>query len=257
MWKLYDELYIGIPSGIRITGCVVGETWTIVRIDGNVGFARTITQPPNAGEYASGFVGKYLRDVACHLHWDELWDATVGVAAMNAWYNTAARAAGLDGIDNQPSKLPGNTVVVGKTGDLPMPMTPDFDPAPYEKLKTYSNVIVESMALTTRALPRLLELTGEGPHVVLTGSSLPLTALFFSFDMPVREIRGFYTRDMETVGAWSADGVETLDEGVSDFTVRPVTVSKIHESAALKKELSSVYGASKFNNRFNTIHPTA
>ena len=34
MWNVYDELGIGIPSGILVEGCVVGKLWTTVRANG-------------------------------------------------------------------------------------------------------------------------------------------------------------------------------------------------------------------------------
>jgi hypothetical protein len=45
MWKLYDDLYIGIPSGITITGVTIGRFWTTVRANGNIGIARTLAPP--------------------------------------------------------------------------------------------------------------------------------------------------------------------------------------------------------------------
>lgn len=221
MWKLYDELYIGIPSGIRISGCVVGEKWTTVRIDGNVGFARTLEYPENAAEYAAGFVGAYLRDTACHLRWDSLTRAAVGVAAMNAWYNTPERAVGLGGVDAKPAELKGKTAVVGMHGDFPIPMSPDFDVSAYEGLKGCDNIIIKSMALTTRALPGLLEIAGERAKVILAGRCTPLSALFFAFDMPIREIRGFYSHYPDTIEACAIKDIEDISPGVLPFTVRP------------------------------------
>ena len=200
MWKLYDDLYIGIPSGIRIESCVTGKYWTAVRANGNVGIAKTLELPENPERFAASFTGSYLRDTANHMKWDNLARAAVGVAAMNAWYNTAERAEGLGG--NSPAgSFPDNTAYVGSypaESAFPLPMSPDFGLMGFERLRDYSAVVISGEALITRALPKLLDIIGEGGNVILDGYSLPCTALFFAFDMPVRELRGFCeVRDTE------------------------------------------------------------
>ena len=80
MWKLYDDLYIGIPSGITIDGCIIGDKWVTVRANGNIGVARMLEKPCLDGK---DFIGAYLRDTGCHLRWDSLTRAAVGVAALN------------------------------------------------------------------------------------------------------------------------------------------------------------------------------
>jgi len=253
MWKLYDELYIGIPSGIRITGCVIGEKWTIVRIDGNIGIARTLELPENADSFASGFVGRFLRDVAGHLYWPTLAHASVGVAAMNAWYNTPERVAGLNG-NQKPLPISGKTAYVGDCGGdgaFLLPMTPDFDASVYEKLCDYDNVIIASEALITRALTKLLCIIRNDTNVILEGFSLPATALFSSFGLPVKEIRGYYAKFSDTVEACATINLTDPGVGALPFCIRPKSINRIHESEKTKAALNSTYKSVKFNNYFN------
>ncbi len=252
MWKLYDDLYIGIPSGILITGCAVGEKWTTVRIDGNIGIARTMGYTENAGKTASQFLNQPLRDVACHMRWDSPVRSSIGVAALNAWYNTADRVKGLNSC-NAPTELSGKTAYVGdfSCGNVyPVPDSPDFDESLYTELAEYDNVVIASEALITRALPGLLKMIGEDGNVILEGPSLPVTALFFSFGMPIREIRGVYSRFSDTVEGYAINNISDLTPGVLPFCVRPPRIEKIHESEILLKALSSPYKAAKFNNNF-------
>lgn len=153
MWKLYDELYIGIPSGIRIDKVEIDAELTRVYANGNVGVAKTMELPENAEELAAGFKGRFLRETTGHLYWPTEAHASVGVAAMNAWYNTPERIAAL-------------SVSPSDTGNAR---------------------VISSDALISRELPKLLE-GAEG--VVLEGDSLPCTPLFFAFGSPVREVRG-------------------------------------------------------------------
>jgi uncharacterized protein (DUF4213/DUF364 family) len=194
MLKLYDDLYIGIPSGIKIDDCVIGDKWAAVWANGNVGVARLLETPENPKEFAGTFIGAYLRDTGNHMRWAGLTRASVGVAALNAWYNTAERAKGLDG-DAEPAALGGNIVRVGDyPGALPLPPASDFDEGAYEALKKADTALISADALTTRSLPKLLDIAGEAGNVILEGLSLPCSALFFAFKMPIRELRGFYLR---------------------------------------------------------------
>ena len=222
MWKLYDDLYIGIPSGIRITGCVIGKYWTTVRIDGNVGLARTIEQPADPACFAAGFVGRFLRDVAGHLYWKSLAESSVGVAALNAWYNTESRVKGLEGLE-KPGEYKGKTAFVGNyvcKDAFPLPMTPDFDQKSYKTLANYDNVVIASKALITRSLPKLLDVIGERGNVILEGYSLPATALFFSFGMPVRELQGYYPRVIDTVEACAIKEIKDPATRMQKFSIR-------------------------------------
>ena len=226
MWKLYDDLYIGIPSGIRIAGCIVGEKWTCVSANGNVGIARTLGLPEIPEIFQAGFAGAYLRDTGNHMKWDSLARASVGVAALNAWYNTKERAEGLGGFTSSPAALPERTAYVGDfygTSDavFPLPKRPDFDRAAYLRLKEFDAVIVSADALTTRALPGLLGIIGEQGNVIMDGYSLPCSALYFAFDMPVRELWGYSALYIDTLLACAKSGISDPSPGLLPFVIKP------------------------------------
>jgi len=232
MWKLYDDLYIGIPSGLRIESCTVGKNWTAVRANGNVGIARTLELPDNPLEFAASFKGAWLRETANHMEWDSLARASVGVAAMNAWYNTRERAEGLDGLC-APEALTGKVAYVGNfegENTFPLPMSPDFDTAAYEKLKGFDTVVLCACTLITRALPKLLDIVGEAGNVVIEGYTVPCSALFFAFDMPVSELRGFFPECMESFESRAIKEIRD-PAGAVPFTVRRDAVRKIVEKA--------------------------
>ena len=221
MWKLYDDLYVGIPSGIRITGCVIGKFWTTVRIDGNVGMARTMEMPDDPKGFAAKFVGKFLRDAAGHIYWDSMARASVGVAALNAWYNTQAKVESLEGA-KEPGTLSGKVAYVGNYDGadvFPLPMGPDFDLAKYKGLTGYNNVVISSDALITRSVPKLLDIIGESGNAVLEGYSLPATALFFAFGMPIRELRGHYPRVIDTVEALAISDIADPSSRMQKFSI--------------------------------------
>ncbi|MCD7934831.1 MAG: hypothetical protein LUF77_05910 [Oscillospiraceae bacterium] len=243
MWKLYDDLYIGIPSGIRIDGCSVEGKCAVVRANGNTGLCRML-EPPEMDAVPAP--GDYLRDTACHLRWNSLTRAAFGVAALNAWYNTEARVSALsaDGLCSYAFLPPDAQVAtVGycpafaasgrrECAAFTLPIGPDFDPAPYQALRDYAVVILSGSTLTARALPALLEIAGEDGTVVLDGSSVPCAPVLFSFDRPIRRLNG---------ACRGADGTAL------PFSVVPQPVQRIHEQENVQNFLSSPYRASKFN----------
>ena len=228
MWNLYDDLYIGIPSGIRIDGCIIGEEWTMVHANGNTGIAKTLELPENPGafpgEYASSFIGAYLRDTANHMKWDSIARACVGVAAMNAWYNTKQRVEELEG-DYAEALITGDTAYIGNyagENTFPLPQSKDFDATEYKDLCKFDNVIISSDALIAGTLPKLLDIIGEKENVIIEGDAVPCSALFFSFGLPVTEIRGWFLEP----GYSSADEPET---SMQKFFINRETIRRIQK----------------------------
>ena len=238
MWNLYDNLYIGIPSGIRIEKCIIGKDWTAVLANNNIGVARTPELPGDPEGFAASFSGAYLRDTANHMKWDNPVLAGVGVAAMNAWYNTAERAEALGGGPGSiaSGQIGGRTAFVGDyAGEnvFPLPIGPVFDATGYESLSKFDKVVIAGETLISRALPGLLDIVGENGNVLLEGYSLPCSALFFSFGLPVKEINGFYVQQNDGIKAYTVDDVDRLASGAIPFAVRAAQVEKIREKATL------------------------
>ena len=272
MWKLYDDLYIGIPSGILVEGCVVGKTWTVVRANGNIGLARTLGSVDGASAYATGFLGQPLREVANHLLWKTPVRASVGMAALNCWYNTADRVAGLDGKVEGTIELPvafadeaaGKRVAL--VGDLPwveaalaekctltkLPCPAGEEPDEETKaaLPQADYIYISSDAITMKAIPALLDLVPEGAKVSLTGPSVPAAPVFFAWDMPIHNLTGFYPRFDNTVEAAALLDLEDLTPGMLPFSIAPQEIHRIYESDASQRFAGSPYKASAFNSRF-------
>lgn len=191
-WRLYDRLIGEVPSDVTVTRALVNR-WAVVGTDaGTMGVAMTCHGGPRLPEPA--IVGAGLQDVAAlATSWD-LRLASLGVAALNAWYAQPAQLAGLPGLvwDEQadcatrlvpalaarPSavvghfpfteRLTGRTVVLERRprgDDLP-------DPACEYELPGRELVAITGSALTNKTLPRLLALCA-GARVHLVGPSAP------------------------------------------------------------------------------------
>lgn len=88
MWELYDELIEGIPETLRVRRCVAGSFWTAVESELGVGVAGTVrimSRPP-LGRFRPE--GAPLKQVARLARSWNMIEAGIGVAAINAYYNT-------------------------------------------------------------------------------------------------------------------------------------------------------------------------
>ena len=248
MWNFYDELCIGIPSGIRIEECVVGNRWTMVRANGNVGIARTLGgEDADSNTLAQSMVGTYLRDAANHMKWNSLVRASVGVAAMNAFYNHAEllenndTAPAFEGVEGKKIAVIGDlpnveTELMGCASlvVLPLPESNELG-AEYEQAMQSEVVLISGDTLINQTLLLLLKLVGENTKVTLFGASVPAAPILFSFGNPVHKLVGVYAKGDETVS----------------FAMQPVQPKYLHESEQVSRYEASPYKATKFNNAFN------
>lgn len=101
-WSLYDQLIEGVPHDATVTDYCLGIHWSYVEADSGLGGAFTLTGgAPRTRK--SDLRGKSLRDVAAlakSWSWEE---ATLGVAALNAWYSQAERVNAVGDATGNPS----------------------------------------------------------------------------------------------------------------------------------------------------------
>ena len=84
-WRLYNHLIAGVPEDIFVRDYCLGLNWSYVEADCGCGVAFTAR---NGGKrtYKGDLRGKSLREVA---ELSKSWcfeEATLGIAALNAWY---------------------------------------------------------------------------------------------------------------------------------------------------------------------------
>ncbi len=263
MWNFYDELYMGIPSGIRVEGCVIGKYWTTVRANGNIGVARTLGDiNVDRTALAQSFIGKFLRDVANWMKWDSLLRASIGVAAMNAFYNRADRLENAN-TSEFGMLLGGKVAIIGELPNLeaglksfcqvtvlPLPEN-DRLGSEYDEAMASGYVFISGDALTNRTLPALLAKVGEGTKVSLAGVSVPAAPVLFAFDNPVHNLSGVYSVFHSTVESAAQLDLPNLDAGTAPFAVDPKVPAYVHEKAEVQRYLNSPYSATKFNSAFN------
>lgn len=222
MWKMYDELIDGIPKQISVKRYVSGNFWTVVESDlgvGVAGTARIITRPP-VGRFS--IAGAPLKQVAELAKSWNLVEASIGVAALNSYYNAPeiayengtlfsegddrlndpyiayrnyarGRRVACLGHDSTPIdsllKDVAEVAMFGEqTGAYPLAavdyLFPEFD---LIYLPCYSEVI--------KSLPHYLEL-GKNSTVVICGPSITMSPTLFKYG--AFDMAGLVITDPET-----------------------------------------------------------
>lgn len=222
MWELYEKLIGGIPDDLHVNRFVSGNFWTVIESDlgvGVAGTARDITRPPVARFPINGAPLKQVAELV--KSWN-LVEASIGVAAINAFYNTPEIAKG-NGVSfdtgddrlNDPyiayrnfargkrvacmghestpiDSLLKDVAEVAMFGDqmgaYPMPaadyLLPEFD---LIYLPCYSE--------TMKTLPHYLEL-GKNSVVVICGPSITMSPILFEYG--AFDMAGLVVTDSET-----------------------------------------------------------
>ena len=103
MWEIYDNLINGIPENFVVDDVISGSGSSYVRSgkgSGMAGFRRCETRMPMV---TKNLIGAPLREAAaCVKSWNFV-EASIGVAAINAYYNNpeVARKNGVEFSDSK------------------------------------------------------------------------------------------------------------------------------------------------------------
>ena len=222
MWELYDKLLAGLPRTGTVTRATAGERWTLVETDlGGAGHAMTTEGDSFPPRYPNGIEGMRIRVAAEAVKSWNLIEAGLGVAAVNAFYNTPERMAelgcaepydnyclrGLDGLIGH-LRMPAGTLDAAesvrilerhpKPGDYP-------DSACEFILPDCDVVLITGSSLVNKTLPRLLELC-RNAYVVLTGPTVPLCPALL--DCGIDRLAGMVVTDVAGARRHAAECLE-------------------------------------------------
>jgi hypothetical protein len=201
-WDIYDRLIDGIHPEAVAVSCLV-STWTVIE-SGGMGLAMTYRGGAHDEGPLTSIPGRSLRELAAHVKSWDLRKASLGMAAINAFYNAPERvqewlarplpelrSAGaftstIDEVAGKKMAVIGHFPGLEKArdccdltilerdpqeGDLP-----DF--AAEYVLPQQDYVFITGAAMTNKTLPRLLTLSA-GAKVALVGPSVPLVPWWF------------------------------------------------------------------------------
>jgi uncharacterized protein (DUF4213/DUF364 family) len=213
MWEIYDELIETVPASLKVSECLIGMHWTLIRSKA-VGmalspFGAPRTYGPTGASVAAGIgeriAGMSLRKLAEYVKSWNPYEASLGMAAINSALNTPERVAKLYGrpLSTQgkvsafiyySKRVRGKKVaVIGRFPDLDaltgvcqltvLERTPGPDdlpdPACEYVLPEQDYVFITATAIINKTFPRLLELS-RNACVLIVGPSTPFAPLLFS-----------------------------------------------------------------------------
>lgn len=230
MWKIYDELIKGIPDDIYIEQYNIGCCWTMVRAGGKTGVALTVKEAARPLEYDGPIIGMPLKMIAgCVKSWNFI-EASLGAAAINAYYNTPEKVeaqGGYIGIDQTDKSLSerkkknafiafadevkGKKVtVIGHFPHIEMQLKPICDLSILERnpgkgdypdsacefiLPEQDYVFITGMTFINKTLPRLLQIIDKKAKISIVGPSIPLSPYLYKYG--VNNLSGFTVTDQE------------------------------------------------------------
>ncbi len=202
-WAIYDRLLEEIAEDAMVNACLVGRSWTVVDSEW-MGLAMTYRGDSRGTDLAPPHAGRRLCEMAaCLKSWDP-YEASLGTAAVNSYYNTPERVGswlnkpldavrGSGALTDMLDCVSGKKVAVighfphmkamGDRCDLSVlerePQDGDLpDSAAEYVLPEQDLVFITGATVTNKTLPRLLALSAQAT-VVLMGPSVPLTPWWF------------------------------------------------------------------------------
>lgn len=195
MWELYDTLLSHLPPAGKAETVLSTDFWTMAATeDGNIGLAMTTagdTRPP----MLERFEGLPLKELAGAVKSWNLPEASRGMAAINACYNTPQRLRALNCTEPYEYYCTRGLDMAGKTlgviGHLKMPQEilrlakevyilernpqpGDYPDSACEYLLPRCDVVlITGSSFVNKTLPRLLELS-KNAYTIVTGPTVPM-----------------------------------------------------------------------------------
>jgi uncharacterized protein (DUF4213/DUF364 family) len=231
-WEPYARLLESLPGGTRVSECIAGMVWTLVMTSaGEAGLSLTFSHGLDESRLPGRIAGHDTREVAGLIERWNLFEASVGCAAVNAVLNSRSHLEAATGrpleelvppdetlFDRLATRFRGGKVaVVGHFGrlerlaeschltilerNLESGDTPDS--AAEYVLPEQDCVCITGSAAVNKTLPRLLELAGSA-YTVLAGPSVPLSPVWFGLGVDL--LAGTVVTDAGSVRAHVIEG---------------------------------------------------
>ena len=214
--RLETDLVASVEESAEVDKVLVGLNWTLVRAGDLCGIARSPsrgTEGARTIRSEDGFTGKSLSEIATYLCSADPLSRSVGLAAVNAYWNRPdptgivtpylRQGGGLGGIEP-----PGNDVVIiggfrGALKRLPKARIVEREPKPGDltveeaphAYKQARILAITAQTLMNGSLEPILLASRSVPHRLLTGPSSPASPIVF--DHGIDETSGAVIIDPE------------------------------------------------------------
>lgn len=225
MWELYDSLITPIAPERSVRNVFVGNCWTVVTADdGTMGVAMT-THLTTVPQLCSDYTGMPLRELAGYIKSWNLVEAGIGMAAINAWYNSAANMEQLHSAQGDSRYCTFDIPVEGKNivkvGHIRHhhsvfdkaasvltlerePLDGEYPDCACEYIIPESDIVlITGSAFINKTMPRLLQLAAD-KTVIITGPSTPMAQQLFDFG--VSRLAGMIISDTDSMMSFTGAG---------------------------------------------------
>lgn len=108
-WSLYDQLIEGVPDEVLVRDLCLGTHWSYVEAECGMGVAFTTTRGAKRSD-KTDWRGRPLRELAERAKSWCFEEATLGIAALNAWYARPELLAPFGAEFDEPVELPDGTI---------------------------------------------------------------------------------------------------------------------------------------------------
>lgn len=225
-FSLYDALLSDVDESLAVNAALSGEQWCLTATEAGMGIAMHTPGSSRPPMFPAGLEGLPLKTAARALLSWNMEEASFGMAAVNAFYNSLQRMESLDaalpkgGHYGDGLDFAGLTVgIVGhmhgpaglreqakavyvlerspKPGDYP-------DTACDYILPKCDLVIITGSSLINKSLPHLLELCRDA-YTILTGPSVPLCPALLDFG--IDRLAGLVVTEREAMARHVRDSV--------------------------------------------------
>lgn len=105
-WTLYDELIAGVPEDVLITDYCLGAKWSYVEAESGLGVSFTCAGGAKKPTDDRDFRGLPLKELAALSKSWHFEEATLGIAALNAWYARRTLIDEFEAVYDDPVELP-------------------------------------------------------------------------------------------------------------------------------------------------------
>lgn len=109
-WKLYDRLIEGVPEDVRVIDYCLGLCWSYVEAESGMGVAYTCRGGATKSTDERDFRGLPLRELAALSKSWRFEEATLGIAALNAWYGQRKLLDQMGATYDEPKELPDGSI---------------------------------------------------------------------------------------------------------------------------------------------------
>lgn len=215
-FALYDALLAGVDSATPVLSIAMGEQWCLAAAGTGLGIAMHTPGASIPPLYPAGLAGLPLSQAAQAVKSWNLEEASFGLAAANAFYNTPERLAALPNYGHYADGLDFTGKTVGIVGHMHGPAglreqareiyVLERDPRPGDYpdsacellLPRCDLVIITGSSLINKTLPRLLSLC-RNAYTILTGPSVPLCPALLDFG--IDRLSGLVVTQREAMAA--------------------------------------------------------